>query len=310
MATPGTIPVQTKYGRNYVLTVVNTVLNQSIQISLPFTMDFDINRDNYSSTNYAKIDIYNLSAIHRRIIQIDQFAIYTNVNQLLVTLQAGYGSNSALWPVVFQGIATRAYSQRHGVDFITTIEGQDGAGAYQNAFTSLGASVAPAGTPIREVILRIMQDLQPYGVITGYVGNLEGVIQTAQSYYGPTIDLLSQLTNQNFFIDLMQANMLLTNECYPGGTTNEIVINAESGLLDTPLLEKTLVKVNTLFEPSARIGILVFLQSQTNNSYNGQAKICGIHHRGTISTAVCGDAVTTLTLIAGTFIPVSTAVGL
>ncbi len=53
-----------------------------------------------------------------------------------------------------------------------------------------------------------------------------------------------------------------------------------------------------IFEPRMFVNQLVALES-TESYFNGEYAVMGITHRGTISGAICGDAITTLSLWSG-----------
>ena len=80
------------------------------------------------------------------------------------------------------------------------------------------------------------------------------------------------------------------------------IIDSSTGLLNTPLLEETVVYLDILFEPRLVFGQGVKLKATTGPSdFINTYKVVSIHHRGTISDAVCGDAVTTVGLLGGIF---------
>lgn len=289
-----------KYDRKYKLTLQGVGLD--LTIALPFTIDFDIQRNNYSSVNYASIRIYNLSQIHRNQIIHDQYD-YSPFNILKVTLQAGYGDGPQ-WPVIFSGNATRAWSVRQGVDFITTIQAFDGGDAYQNAVSNIQV---PAGTAQRDVMLALLGDLLPYGVSIGAVSEFDGSLAKGASYSGNTISLVRELSNGNLFIDNLRANILKPGDVIAGEI---LTINAQSGLLGTPVKEQQFLLLEMLFEPRVAVGTQVLLQAATAETYNGYHEVVGTQHRGTISAAVCGDAITFLQLRAGTFDEITSQAGL
>jgi hypothetical protein len=79
----------------------------------------------------------------------------------------------------------------------------------------------------------LINDLVPYGVSKGIVSAAiaSGNLSKGQSYSGNTIDLLRELSNNNFFVDNLKANILSATDAIGG---NEVTINAASGLLGTP----------------------------------------------------------------------------
>lgn len=250
-------------------------------MQLPFTVEFDITRNTLTSANVCQIRIYNLSPKNRNLIRknVNDYNIFR-----LITLKAGYGSNM---PVIFTGNITQAWSVREGVNFITQIECFDGGFAFANSLSNV---VFPANTAQNTVIKTLTEDLDHVSV--GAIGSYPGQLSRGNSYSGSTTGLLAQITGGGFFIDNGRANVLGTNECLLdiGGTK---VINAKLGLLGTPVLERTIVHFDMIFEPSLFPAQRIFLESATDVNFNGDYKVTAVKHRGMISAAVCGEAITT-----------------
>lgn len=291
---------QLKFGRGYSLYVKTR--DTEITVEFPFTIEFDIERSNMPSANFAKIRVYNLSARNRNLLLHDQYDLSLE-GAMWVTLQAGYGAGP-LWPVVFSGNATRAWSVREGTNFITTIECMDGGLAYYNAVSNVAIQ---SGTAQSDIIKTFIKDLAPYGISQGAISNFTGTVSRGQSYSGNTADLLRQLTNQNWFIDNGKANALIPGDVI---SSTVLTINAQSGLLGTPVKEQQMLYFDMLFEPRLAVGTQVNLQSSTAAVYNGFHEVISIHHRGVISEAVCGDAITSVGLRSGIFNEVVSEAGL
>ncbi len=269
-----------KFGRNYNLEV-GTLNGSVLNISLPFTIEFDITRNTLSSAQVCQVRVYNLSLKNRNLIRFNA----SNYGQHIpIILRAGYG---ALPPVVFTGNISQAWSVREGTNFITQIECYDGGFAFNNAATN---TQFPAGVMQKDVITTLMGTL-PH-VNMGAVGDYPGQLSRGNSYSGSTTDILRDLTGGGFFIDSGKANALGTDEYIAaiGGTT---LVNSGSGLLGTPVLEQTIVRFDMLFEPGLNVGHRIKLDSVTESNFNGFYKVTGVKHRGMISEAVCGSVITT-----------------
>lgn len=292
-----------KFGRNYSLTATSLKFALPIQFGSPFTLEFDITRSSYSSSNVAQLRLYNLSSYYRNLLTHDQNDPAQST-AIQVTLNAGYGPGP-YWPIVFKGNTTRAYSVRQGVNFITVLECFDGGLAYANAYTTRQFS---AGQDILQVYDALISDLAPFGVSTGAVSTYLGTLARGVSFSGNTIDILRELSNGNFFIDNLAANVLSQSDAIGG---DSVVINAASGLLGTPIKENQILRFSILFEPRIVIGTLVNLQSITaSNVYNGPHKVVSVHHRGMISAAVSGDAITELEVQSGIFNTIMSEAGI
>lgn len=278
-----------KFGRNYSLSV-QTVSGNTLIVELPLTVEFDIWRDTLVSLNRASIRIYNLNANNRAEIRKN----VTDLNDIRrVTLMAGYGTNLS---IVFTGTIMRAWSAREGTIFVTQIIAQDGGFAYSQSQTNVTIPASSAGPVLTQTILKtIAGDLAP-SVTLGAIGNFPVPILRGNTYSGPTMHLLDQLSGGGSFIDNGKINILGNYECLQGQL---LVINSATGLLSTPILEGYILHFDLLFEPRVVPGQMIQLQSSTAENFNGTYKIISIGHKGTISESVCGDAVTSLGMFCG-----------
>lgn len=279
-----------KYGRNYILEV-ETSDHKTITVELPFTVEFDIHRNSFSSANASQIRVYNLNPDHRSQIRKDQFD-YADIRQ--IWFQAGYGDNLA---TAFKGNITMASSVREGVNFISNIESFDGGYAYVNAIAP--NTPFPAGTTEEAMIVSLAKSMP--GTTLGAIGSYPKQIERGNSFTGPTPKILSEISGNSFFIDNGKVNVLKSDECLAGDT---LIVNPQSGLLGTPVKENAYINVEMLFEPSIRIAQLVNLQSGSADHLNGIHKVISIKHRGVISSSVSGTAITQLGLLSGKFNPV------
>ena len=271
-----------KLGRNYILTIQGTNFPIPLIITLPFTIEFDITRNTLTSANVCQIRIYNLSPKNRNLIRRNVTG-YGDPYQA-ITLQAGYGTSL---PIIFTGNVSQAWSVREGTNFITQIECYDGGFAFVNGQTNL---TVPAGFPYQLLIADLIKTLP--NVNLGAVGSYIGSSPRANTYNGNTIQILKELTGGGFFIDNGTGNALGNNE-YSIGIGSPLVINAAAGLLNTPILEQTIVRFDMIFEPSLNPGNSVILISATEANFNGMYKVTAVKHRGMISQTVCGSAITT-----------------
>lgn len=276
-----------KFGRNYRLSV-QLVDGDILTIAPPFTADFDIQRTQNSSANTAVFRIYNLSKIHRNQIRYNQ---YDPGTQRSIKFEAGYGDTLS---TAHDGFIQLALSYREGTNFITEITGFDGGHAYQTA--DFSETIAASTTnPItkKELIRRLIAKLP--NVSAGAIGNYIGMYYRPYSFNGSTIDALREETGKGFFIDNGKAHVLQNNEYLV--SNNVPLINSSTGLIGTPMLQLNTLSFEMLFEPSLYVGQLIQLQSSTfqdseGTNLNGFYKINLLSHRGTISDAVCGEAIT------------------
>lgn len=278
-----------KYNRNYRLSIQGRD-GRTIILGRPFTVEFDIHRNSFSSANAASIRIMNLNKNTRNLIRKDQFD-FDDIRE--ISFAAGYGEKLSL---AFKGHVSQAWSVRQGTEFITQIESFDGGYAYINAITN---KEFPGGTKEKAIIDSLASSLP--GVTKGAIGNFPEEIGRGNSFSGNTTKLLSELSGDKFFIDSGIVNCLADDECLDGDIP---IINAQSGLLGTPMLEQQYITFDMLFEPSLRVAQLVRLESQTAEHFTGIHKVISIKHRGVISESVSGAATTSVGLLPGTFTPV------
>jgi hypothetical protein len=274
-----------KFLRNYSL-LVQTQSGDTLSVEPPFTVEFDITRNTLTSQNVCSIRIYNLkdtnrNAIRKNIMDYDDYRA--------VELRAGYNQNL---PVIFSGNITQCYSVREGTNFITAIECFDAGYAFENAETN---QVFPANFNQIDILKSLAQSLP--NVSLGAIGSFPGVLSRGASLNGATTDLLREITGGAFFIDNGKVYFLGDNECLEGEMQ---VINSQSGLLGTPTLEQTVLNFDMIFEPRLIVGQVIKLESITGANFNGLYKVISVKHRGTISPAVCGDAITSVGLWSGT----------
>lgn len=262
-----------------------------IYIQPPFTIEFAIRRQILASANTGSLRIYNLNSSSRNRIYKDPYDV-THFRQVI--LKAGYGNTVS---TIFKGNVSKATSCRSegSVDFITEIEGYDMSYAMQNAFSNWG--VAPTlGNPVISrnlVVDKIIMDLGNNFVDRGAIASFPGSYPRGRVVSANSWQLLQTETENNCFIDNGKVHCLKDNDAFQGDI---LEVNSGSGLLGTPKRADKFLLVDMIFEPRVKLGQLINLNSRTLTKFNGQYKVVGIDHIGTISDAVGGKCKTTLSL--------------
>lgn len=280
-----------KLGRTYSMQI-EVSDTETVVVNYPLTLTFDLVRNTLGSANRGHFRILNLTPDTRR-------KIFHDRNQTLdyrrIRVQAGYEDQAPL-PQIFLGNLLSAYSYREGSNWVTEIEALDGGYGILNGQM---AQTVPSGWNLRQILVQAIGTMK--NVTLGAVGSVDsdsarGVTLTGNSWNN--INTLASSQNAQPFIDCEAASVLKRNE-YIADSPAITLIDADTGLLETPRRSTNLLEATTIFEPRLRVGQRVQLKS-LEAVYNGIYKVLGIAHRGTISGAVCGDLVTVASLDLGT----------
>lgn len=275
-----------KFQRTWTATIAGAD-NQKITVAYPLTVMLHVSRNTLASANTANFRIYNLSEKNRMLILKDRWNpdIYRQI-----VVYAGYQSEPKL-PVIFQGNILSAQSYREGVDWITEIEALDGGFGIINGQVS---TTLPSGWSFTELFNSTIQTMK--NVTKGAIGDFNGQNARGVTLLGNSWDIINKNVGNDgtAFIDNEQVNILKDGEyrSSPGLIT---VINADSGLLGTPRRYDKTIQIQILFEPRIIVGQKIQLES-LEPVFNGIYKVIGISHRATISEAIGGEAVTTVTV--------------
>lgn len=263
------------------------------------TMQFSVNRDVNGSSNIGHFRIFNLNPSIRNQLYYD---FYTMTNFNTMTVKAGYIGTPL--STIFKGNAQSSTSCREEgeVDFVTEIEGHDFTQVIANSFSSW--TIGDFSNPVtqRDVIFRLIKDMQitgkKYGAEIG-VGLVDGFNKDRYTYTANdfTWNLLQVETDRLNYMDLGKVYCIPNNIVFPGDLT---ILSSDTGLLGTPKKSGTYVIVDMLFEPSLTPGQEIFLDANLtpalNSLYNGTYKVTRVQHSGIISNTVSGKCKTVVTL--------------
>lgn len=299
--------------------------NKELVIRPFFTIKFTIDRGIYASMNKMTLDIYNLGKTTRERIYYD--GILHSAVEKKIVLYAGYSdadfsrfdssviTNSIRnsingLPLVFCGRFTRAYSYRQGSNFITHIEAFD---LPQKNEVEISTEFQ-AGTTHTEIMNFLAEKLgldsdtiyidpsfefkltrnKSFGNTTAWKAVEEmvsSVNYTIRQQEGDNAPLY------RLYYDYPKLAILRDDHFLENGYT---LINSDTGLLSTPIREGAKITFRTLFEPRFRSGGYVNLQSRTTQSgINGDLKVVGYKHQGTISPVVNETLTTDFTCFLG-----------
>ncbi len=262
--------------------------NKSVEITLPYTVEFEISRQTLSSAQTATFRVMGLGEHLRNSIQKDVFQ-FTQLRA--VQFRAGYDSPSGKFmPIVFNGTVKTAYSWREGTTWITEIEAYDGGWQMANGF-SVSITQAP-GVSSAQTITQLSR-LLPYQAGNPIVGSFPTSNKRGEVLFGNIWDLVLQKSNGLAVIDNGQVKALNYGEVIQGDIP---VLTSESGLLGSPKRTTSTLEFDMVFEPRLTLLQVVELRSMTNPRFNRPWKVLGFEHRGTISASVAGDCKTCVRL--------------
>lgn len=269
-----------KFGRNYKLTI-QVADDEAIVIEYPVTIQFTVHRSISASLNTINLQIYNLSEKNRNRIFQDRFS----PTRHKLILEAGYDNLST----IFIGDIFEANSARQGTNLITSIDARDG--YFDTNQTTVNTTIIKGQT--RTELLNFLAAQYP-DLKIGKIGNFEGTLERAVVLEGNVYDQIKKYSNNNVFVDLEVINIFDENEFIINPDLP--LIDASTGMLDTPRRDNAFITVTTLFEPRVIMGQNITLKSTITPQYNGVYKVLGTTHQGIISGAVNGRLVTILSL--------------
>jgi len=208
---------------------------------------FDIEKDDGSNPNKAKISIYNLSEESRNFIEQDKTALI---------LQVGYGDNLSV--LFFGDLAENGVTnKRVGADIITTLEAGDSEEIIKIANIQIGLAKGATNVQVlNQALAKLKLSLGPI------IGFTPITYNHGFSFSGTISSLLDQLTAQlgvKWSVNDGEISILPLLVTEPGRI---IKVGPRSGLIGTPTKTKELFKFNTLLNPDIRPGKKIFVESQ------------------------------------------------
>lgn len=261
-------------------------------ITSPITLEVGVERGIWQGLSDGTFVLHNLAPSTRSDIYLD----WNNQGEFrAITVRAGYASwqsaggaqSPQAYPIIFQGNVKQAFSVRSGPDWVTTISAWDGGfGVTQG---DLSVPLAP-GTTFQQQAQALIAAMP--NVSLGYIDpSLTVDAIRGVSLVGSPWEKLQQMADSAYadlFIDLQKVYMVSKGQPIPDLTGGLGIITSATGLLDTPVRQKSIVSFSMIFEPRVKVGQALVLQSlETVN--NGSYTVGGISHSGIISDAVSGD---------------------
>ena len=250
-----------RFSRDYILTI--GIGGRAIIIQPPHRIAFDFMKSEAFGVHKMNLKVWNLSPLHREQLLKDEWG---DDSYLPLELSIGYRDNLKL---LMRGNVRKGEFDREGAEFVSSLEVWDGGYAKRNGFTN-------------SVVQNKIDEAR--ALLAGMPSTGEGKISTAGEYARPKIlignsfDLLKKANpSKAVFIDNEQLFVLDENE--PRDNYAPLV-SAQTGLLNTPKINKGVVTFSTLMNPDLRLGGLCKLDSVSSQTLNGVYKIFSIHHKG------------------------------
>jgi hypothetical protein len=222
-------------------------------------LTFNVSKSTSREPNTAEIRVINLSRENR--------ARLERADRPRVVLRAGYEADGDPPPVLFVGDARRVFSERSGLDIVTTLQASDGGREIQTA--RISRSYAP-GTEISKVLRDAVEAL---GVGVGNLSDFEGayrarngasVFPDGYAADGPARRVVQDLARaaglrwsvQNGALQLLRVGQALQSTA--------LRLSATSGLVGTPTRDEAgKVAATVLLQPGVEPGRRVILASDT-----------------------------------------------
>lgn len=260
----------------------------AITIQDPITMRFNVSREFWAGNCTATIDLYNLDPETRNKMFLDYFSTENVGGLRRVELYAGYQQDK--YGLIYRGFVKTCLNRKERTDNITTIEALSGLYVL-DSFVSLSTGKIETEESISKTI-----SSQMTGISNGVQEFANRQTTRPTALLGNEIALLKTYTNGNAIIDNNELIILPESKSTKGLVR---VIDDETGLLGIPQRMDRSVKVRCMLEPRIEIGQGIEISSRIEPTFNGQYKVWGIEHSGTMGIASAGECVTTITLWTG-----------
>lgn len=250
------------------------VVNPGSATDNQLQVEFSISKGMSSKSNTAVIRIFNLTESHRNSMgkEFDK-----------VTLKAGYippgGAGNV--GVIFKGDVRDVEHRREGPNIITEISCGDAQKALSRATISKSF---PAGTKVEDVVDELYKQMEKEGVSRGEWKFPEDMAPTFKRPYAACGSCARELDTigrgKGFYWSAQNETM----EIVPGdGFVGSVaLITPQTGMIGTPALTDTGIRVSALLNPEIRPNRRVQVKSQTleMNAADGMYRVAEVTYSG------------------------------
>lgn len=251
-----------RFDRNFEL-IVQVSDNLAVEVKPPIRVAFSSNKSVAGGLNQMTLRVYNLN-------QSNRLALVKNPEEIKyigISFSVGYQDNLHL---LFKGSVHRGENFREGADMITELECLDGGYDYLNSFTS---RTVKGKTKALTALLSDLPNTEK-GKVTE-----QSALLRPKVLVGQTMQLIDSLINEgeSWYVDDEKLYILKDDEVVSSFIP---VVDASTGLLNTPSRENYRVTFETLMNPSLKIGGLCNLVSVSAPHLNGVYKIDSMSYNG------------------------------
>lgn len=261
---------QYKFNRSYLLTFSFNDSRNDINIEPPLNIEFECTKYDTGSTSSAIIKVYNLNVKNRLHIEKND----TDTSKIIkISLKVGYKNSDSLnLKNLFIQSVLRSYTYRDGADYITIIE-------CNNSTNILDKPLPPTGIKnLNQLINYCADGMKEFGITKGAVNQRINNTRPLVAF-GNAYDLLfDQIQkNETFFIDDEQFYILKNNQVVSRFIP---IVSADTGLLDTPIMQDSLINFSMLISPEVKLARRFEIISTVNSKVNNVYKCIQIQYSG------------------------------
>lgn len=250
-----------RFGRWFRLTIGTG--STAIIIEPPFRFAFTATKSSTGILNSLNGKLYGLSRAKKLLLVKEE----GGPEVVKVQLEVGYKGASEL---VFKGTLYRGQISRQGPDLINEFECKDGGIDFAQSFVN-----AAVKSP-REAVNAVLATAP--NTSEGKITDLGELIRP-KIIVGNGFDVIQRMLKpgESWYIDNEQLFIVKENEVVAEFAP---VVSAETGLLNTPTIDKKIVTFDTVMNPALKVSHLASLKSGTAPYLNGLYKILTLQYIG------------------------------
>ena len=275
MATPS------RFNRDFEL-IVQVSERSTVSVMPPMRVSFSANKSVSGGLNKLTVRIYNLKESNRLALVKDADARDpAQLKRIGISFRVGYEGSLKL---LFKGTVHRGSNSREGADMVTELECLDGGHDFLAGYTNKTVKGKD------QAVTAILGDLP--NTARGKITALSPITRP-RILVGPSARLIDELIgdDETWYIDDERLYIVKAGEVVSSFIP---VVNAASGLLNTPTREQSKITFDTLLNPTLKIGGLCSLVSSTAPHLNGVYKIESMGYNGDNYGANWSQSVTAL----------------